>query len=123
MISPDTPGGASRPVPSRSVTSGTAGPRAAATERSTSTGAQWRCRRGLLELDIVLQRFLERRAASLSQAEVDLLGELLDFDDNDLWNIVNGRSDRYEPRHRAMVCELRAGWILSPKDCGIISLL
>lgn len=84
-------------------------PDSAAVDRAQLGRLRWRCRRGLLELDIVLQRFLERRAASLSQAELDVLGELLAFDDSDLWNIVNGRSDRYEPRHRAMVCELRAG--------------
>ena len=82
-------------------------PDSVAADRDQLARLQWRCRRGLLELDIVLLRFLERRAASFSEAELQMLDELLAFDDIELWKIVSGRCDRYEPRHRAMVLELR----------------
>jgi hypothetical protein len=42
---------------------------------------KWRCRRGLLELDLILQGFLERRFARLDAAEKALFGELLDTPD------------------------------------------
>jgi antitoxin CptB len=48
----------------------------------------WRCRRGLLELDIVLQRFIETSHEQLDQQQLTALEELLDYPDNDLWDLV-----------------------------------
>ena len=63
---------------------------------------KWKCRRGLLELDIVLDRYLKG-------AEVDpRLSELLDLPDNDLWDIVAGRSENFEPHLKDVVARLRA---------------
>ena len=36
------------------------------------------------------------------------LSELLELPDNDLWDIVSGRSDRYDVRFEAIVARLRA---------------
>ena len=68
---------------------------------------RWRCRRGLLELDIVLQRFLERRFEGLGAAERRLFDELLDAPDNDLLDMALGRAEP-APRYRAVVEMLRA---------------
>ena len=63
---------------------------------------KWKCRRGLLELDIVLERYLEA-------LDVDpRLSELLDLPDNDLWDIVAGRSENYQPHLKDVVARLRA---------------
>lgn len=51
---------------------------------------RWRCRRGLLELDIVLARFIEQHYASLSEDEKLALTELLTEADNDLWEMISG---------------------------------
>ncbi len=69
---------------------------------------KWKCRRGLLELDLVLERFCERRGANLSAADLAALEELLDYADNDLWDVITGRSERYEGRLRGIVSQLRA---------------
>jgi antitoxin CptB len=69
---------------------------------------RWRCRRGLLELDLVLERFMARHAAALSREEARLLAEVLEYEDNDLWEVVSGRSERYDPRHGEIVARLRA---------------
>ena len=69
---------------------------------------KWQCRRGLLELDLVLQRFLDRAAASLTDEELQGLREVLETEDNDLWDIVNGRSERFDSRHRSIIERLRA---------------
>jgi antitoxin CptB len=66
---------------------------------------QWKCRRGLLELDLVLQGFLERH---FEEKDATALNELLDLPDNDLWDIVSGRSDRFEERFGGIVAQLRA---------------
>jgi antitoxin CptB len=63
---------------------------------------KWRCRRGLLELDIVLQRFLERHPVD------PLFAELLELPDNDLWDIIIGRSERFDARLKGAVERLRA---------------
>jgi antitoxin CptB len=62
----------------------------------------WKCRRGLLELDIVLHRYL------LKHPEDNTLSELLDLADNDIWDYVSGRSDPVDERYRATVERLRA---------------
>jgi antitoxin CptB len=52
---------------------------------------RWRCRRGLLENDLVLERFLDRHAASLRAEELAALDRLLALPDPDLWDLVSGR--------------------------------
>src|SRR4051812_9183721 len=63
---------------------------------------KWKCRRGLLELDIVLERFLKQ------DVNKGQLSELLDLADNDLWDIVAGRSNEYPPHLNEIVARLRA---------------
>ena len=63
---------------------------------------KWMCRRGLLELDLVLARYLDRHP---EDAE---LKPLLDLPDNDLWDIVIGRSENYAPQLKGVVARLRA---------------
>lgn len=51
----------------------------------------WRCRRGLLELDIVLQRFSEHHVAGLSAQELLAFDSLLDLPDNEFLDVVTSR--------------------------------
>ena len=69
---------------------------------------RWRCRRGLLELDLVLERFLAQRFDALDAGERRLFDELLDEPDNDLLDMALGRLEP-APRYRAVVEMLRAG--------------
>jgi len=54
---------------------------------------RWRCRRGLLENDLVLGRFLDRHGLQLEGERLQAFKVLLDYDDNDLWSLVSGRSE------------------------------
>ena len=63
---------------------------------------KWKCRRGLLELDLVLQKYLRQNP------EDEELAALLDLPDNDLWDLVSGRSDRVDPKWHGIVARLRA---------------
>ena len=65
---------------------------------------KWKCRRGLLELDLVFEKFLPRVEA----VDLTALNEILELPDNDLWDIVSGRSDRFDARHGGIVARLRA---------------
>jgi antitoxin CptB len=58
---------------------------------------RWRCRRGLLENDLVLERFLELYGTRLSQKEVEAFGKLLDYGDKELWDLVSRRSEPADP--------------------------
>lgn len=53
--------------------------------------ARWRCRRGLLELDIILQRFMDRYYAQLDEQGLAQFERLLDLPDNDLWELIAKR--------------------------------
>jgi len=65
---------------------------------------KWKCRRGLLELDLVLERFIP----SLTDEELQPLLTLLELPDNDLWDIVCGRSEHYDSNLTQTVARLRA---------------
>ena len=52
---------------------------------------RWHCRRGLLELDVVLTRFLDRHFETLSPQQRAAFNRLLDYPDNDLWDFVSGK--------------------------------
>ena len=77
-------------------------------ERTRRDRLQWKCRRGLLELDLVLSQFLERQASDMSPADLAAFDELLDYPDTELWDVVSGRSDRFDPRLGGIVARLRA---------------
>ncbi|TAK91949.1 MAG: succinate dehydrogenase assembly factor 2 [Burkholderiaceae bacterium] len=49
---------------------------------------RWRARRGLLENDILLTRFLDRHEATLTDAEVQGFYLLLDLADNELLDLL-----------------------------------
>lgn len=51
--------------------------------------ARWRCRRGLLELDIVLLRFMDRYYNQLNETELQKFDELLSLSDNELWDLIS----------------------------------
>jgi antitoxin CptB len=54
---------------------------------------RWRARRGLLENDLVLTRFLDAHEAHLSDADVAGLDRLLDLTDNELLDLILGRTE------------------------------
>jgi antitoxin CptB len=68
---------------------------------------RWRCRRGFLENDLILARLLERRGSNFSDAEHEQLLSLIALDDNDLWEIIAGRSNSFPPGADSMVETLR----------------
>jgi antitoxin CptB len=54
---------------------------------------RWRARRGLLENDLVLTRFLDAHEAGLSDEDVTGLDRLLDLTDNDLLDLILARTE------------------------------
>lgn len=52
---------------------------------------RWRCRRGLLENDIFIERFFSRFASTLTVKQVQGLNALMDLSDSDLLDLHLGR--------------------------------
>ncbi len=61
----------------------------------------------MLELDLVLDSFLRRHLPDLGEEQLERLAELLERADPELWDIVSGRSERYDPRQSGIVSLLR----------------
>ena len=69
---------------------------------------QWRCRRGIRELDLLLRRFLEHGYDRLSHEDKRMFECLLDQNDSDLLAWLMGNSDPLEENTRRLVAEIRA---------------
>jgi antitoxin CptB len=68
---------------------------------------RWRCRRGMLENDLILARFLDARGAALSGDEASALSRLLDLPDGELWALLSGRAEPEDPALRRLVAGVR----------------
>ena len=69
---------------------------------------RWRCRRGMLENDLILTRFLDARGAALTDGELAALDRLLDLSDNELWELLSGRQEPEDAAVKPLVEALRA---------------
>ena len=52
---------------------------------------RWRCRRGLLENDLFIERFFKWFEATLTQRQAQALADLMELTDNDLLDLHLGR--------------------------------
>ena len=69
---------------------------------------RWRCRRGLLENDLILARFLDARGEQMTEGDAAALGRLLELSDGELWDLLSGRVETEDDTLRALVSALRA---------------
>ena len=82
---------------------------------------RWRCRRGLLENDLFIERFFAKYASSLTVGQAEGLNVLMDLADNDLLDLLLRRR---EPGDDTMtiearqVLELLRGAAPSPQHSG-----
>ena len=54
---------------------------------------RWRCKRGLLENDLFIERFFQEQGARLTNRHVQGLAELMDLGDNDLLDLFLARHE------------------------------
>ena len=69
---------------------------------------RWRCRRGMLENDLLLARFLDTRGEGISDAEIAALDRLLDLSDNELWDLLSGQQQATDTALAPLLDALRA---------------
>ncbi len=79
---------------------------------------RWRCRRGLLENDLFIERFFRRHEETITTRQADGLTALMDLPDNDLLDLLLARREPQGEQDRPEIHEvlalLRAG--ASPSD-------
>lgn len=68
---------------------------------------RFQCRRGMLELDIFLQRFLEEAYLKLASEDQELFEELLSCQDQDLFIWLTAREQPTDPAFAKMVKMIR----------------
>jgi antitoxin CptB len=56
-------------------------------DERTLSKLKWRCRRGLLENDLFIERFFDRFSTSLTYRQAAALGDLMYLSDNDLLDV------------------------------------
>ena len=76
-------------------------------ERSFSK-LRWRCRRGMLENDIFVERFLRHREETITIRQATGLQALMDLADNDLLDLFLARSEPQGETDRPEVHEVLA---------------
>ncbi|MEO5732627.1 MAG: succinate dehydrogenase assembly factor 2 [Rubrivivax sp.] len=69
---------------------------------------RWRCRRGMLENDLLIERFFDRHGATLTAPQADALMSLMDLPDNDLLDLLLSRTELEGELDRTDVQQLLA---------------
>ena len=54
---------------------------------------RWRCRRGLLENDLLIEKFFNHHAATLTVSQARGMGDLMALSDNDLLDLLLNRKE------------------------------
>ena len=60
---------------------------------------RWRCRRGLLENDLLIERFFSTYGAVITPTQAEGLEVLMDLPDNDLLDLLLRRTEPIELDH------------------------
>ena len=79
---------------------------------------RWRCRRGMLELDLVLNAFIERHLDELEPSAIEAFKSLLALPDPELFDHVMGRTEPESIEERELLALMRKDRAI-PTDSGI----
>lgn len=66
-------------------------------KHSNTTDFRWQCRRGMLELDLLLNNFVDKKAAALTQQQQQSFELLLSYPDQTLLDLLLGQSVSSDP--------------------------
>lgn len=69
---------------------------------------RWRCRRGSLELDLLLERYLQRHYDRVTEEERAAFVKLLDLEDPELMDYLMGSRTPGDPETANLVEKIRA---------------
>lgn len=77
------------------------------TDEAVPRDLQWRCRRGMRELDTLLSRWLEQRWPTADESLRASFRRLLESEDDQLWDWLLGRSRPESDALGAIVDDIR----------------
>ena len=66
---------------------------------------RWKTRKGIRELDILLQNYLDTHYSSLDSLDKKLFEEILEIDTYDLLNAISGKSS-YNEKYESIITQL-----------------
>jgi antitoxin CptB len=69
---------------------------------------RWRSRRGLLENDLLLTRYLDVHLGTMAWEEMEVLDRLLLLDDNNLLDLLMGRAVSTDPALAEVIANIRS---------------
>lgn len=76
-------------------------------ETANDSDLRWRCRRGMLELDLILNDFLEKGYAKLDNQQKDILDQMLDYPDQLLFDLFLGNMNSSDKDVSSLVSHIR----------------
>ena len=77
-------------------------------DSALSKRLRWRCRRGLKELDVMLERFLDSGFNQLSVEQQTHFAQFLEEQDLDLLEWLTGKSEPTEPEYSDLIATINA---------------
>ncbi len=69
---------------------------------------RWQCRRGMLELDLLLNNFVDKKVATLTQQEKESFELLLSYPDQTLLDLLLGNSVSSDPSISTLVQQVQS---------------
>ena len=69
---------------------------------------RWKCRRGMLELDLVLNQFLEQEYTGLDADSKQVFVTLLEAGDEELWTLIIDEKACTDPGLQTVMGRIRA---------------
>ena len=83
-------------------------PRESVVDARTLSKLKWRCRRGLLENDLFIERFFARHESGVTEQQASGLTALMELGDNDLLDLLLRRAEPTPELDRSDVNEVLA---------------
>jgi len=107
------PSGAAQDQPAHDVDS-----RVVLLDQRALSKLRWRCRRGLLENDLLIEKFFARHEMTLTVSQAKGMNDLMELSDNDLLDLLLKRK---EPQ--ALSDELARDFASTPEAIALLALL
>jgi len=74
---------------------------------TVDSALRWRCRRGMLELDILLNEFIDKKYTLLNKSEKEIFNQVLDYPDQLLFDLFLGHMESSDIKVSDLVQTIR----------------
>jgi len=72
-----------------------------------NSALRWRCRRGMLELDILLNEFIDKKYSLLDNSQKEIFDQVLDYPDQLLFDLFLGHMESSDVKVSDLVQTIR----------------